>query len=215
MEMQPDTAVDRRRKQIAAAYRKQGYRVTVPTTSGTVPAFLHDCHPDLIAEKDGDQVVIEVKRSRALKGANDLTELAERVAAAPGWRLELVALRSDDDARRVLAPDWLKTMLRPPAPGTDIAHHCIYLGEVLDYLIRGTALLNHIRVRDKTAARLAVELAFAGVIEQNLLDRIENAFAWRNALMHVTPLPRPAVDQAAAIEEICRELEALSLGAEA
>jgi hypothetical protein len=215
MAIQSDAAVDRRRRQIAATYRKRGYRVTVPATSGTGPAFLRDFQPDIIAEKDGDHVVIEVKRSRALKGANDLTELAERVAAVPGWRLELVALRGEDDARRVLAPDWLDTMLTPPGPGTDIAHHCVWLGEVLAYLIRGTALLNRIRVRDKTATRLAAELAFAGVIDQDLLDRIEDAFAWRNALMHAMPLPRPASDQAAEIEKICRDLQAQSQNPEA
>lgn len=206
MVTQPDVAIDRRRRQIAATYRKQGYRVTIPASADARPAFPQDFQPDLIAEKEGDHVVIEVKRSRAPRGTNELTELAELVAAAPGWRLELVAVGTEDDAGPVLDAEWLNTMLSPPPPGTDFARHCIWLGEVLEYLLRGIALNNRIRIRDKTARHLAAELAYAGVIDQDLLDRIEDTFAWRNALMHAMPLPRPATDQAAEIERVCRDL---------
>lgn len=210
-----DTAVDRRRKQVAATYRKQGYRVTVPATPDAVPAFLRGCQPDLIAEKDGDQVVIEVKRSSALRHTNELTELAERVAAMQGWRLEVVALRSEDEGPGAPATDWLETMLGDRAAGAHTVHHCIYLVEVLDYLVRGIALNNQIRVRDKTVRRLSAELAYAGIIDQDLLDRIEAALAWRDALMHGIAAARPESVKARELERICRDLQAQSQAVEA
>jgi REase_AHJR-like len=206
MGTQTGTDVDRRRRQIAASYRKQGYRVTAPTAASALPAFLSDCHPDLIAEKDGDRVVIEVKPARALKGTNDLVKLAERVAAEPGWRLELVALNSqDDDDALLLAPDWLGQMLQP---GANDVTSAIYLVEVLTYLLRGVARRNALRLRDKSAERVAHELAFAGVIDETYLARINDILAWRNGLMHgLTVSPSPA-EQTAAIKNLCRDLHA-------
>jgi len=215
MTIQFDAAVDRRRRQVAATYRKHGYSVTAPATSDTVPEFLRGCQPDLIAEKDGDRVVIEVKRSSALKGVNDLTELAERVAAAPGWRLEVVALRSEDGTPGVPTADWLESMLGQRATAGCAVHHCIYLLEVLDYLIRGIALNNHVRVRDKTARRLAAELVYAGVIDQGLLDRIEASFGWRDTVMHGVGVPGRVADEAVELERICRDLVVQSQTVEA
>lgn len=206
MTMHSDAAVDRRRKQVAATYKKDGYRVTVPAAADVVPAFLHGCQPDLIAEKDGDRVVIEVKRSSALRGTNELSELAERVAAAPGWRLEVVALQSDDGIPGVPVADWLEAMLGQRASSAHAFHHAIYLAEVLDCLVRGIALKNHLTVRDKTARRLAAELVYAGVIDQDLLDRIETSLAWRNTVMHGAGAMGPVTDDAAEIERICRDL---------
>ena len=215
MGTQTDTKLDRRRRQVAASYRKQGYRVFTPSTSDGPPAFLHDCHPDLIAEKEGDHVVIEVKASRALKGANELIELADRVAAQPGWRLELVAVRTDREDTEVLSPDWLEQMLRSPAPGTEIERHCIYLGEVLAYLIKGIASVNHIRTRDKTTLHIARELVYAGVLDQTSLDRVEDALEWQDDLMRQVPMSQPAAEQEAAIVSLCRDIHTLarSIGA--
>jgi hypothetical protein len=180
--------------------------VTAPSVAEALPPFLHDCHPDLIAEKEGDRVVIEIKPSHALKGANDLIELADRVAAEPGWRLELVTVASEPDNRDLLAPDWLERMLLAPSAGTEIVYRCIYLGQVLAYLIQGMALGNNIRVRDKTERHLARELVYAGALDQDLLDRIEGALAWRDQVMHRMPVSRSATQQAAELEQLCRDL---------
>jgi hypothetical protein len=206
-----DTAVDRRRKQVASTYRKQGYRVTVPTTPDMLPAFLRGCQPDLIAEKDGDLVVIEVKRANAVRHSNDLDELADRVAATPGWRLELVAMRSEDETTGMPAADWLDAMLSRRAHDDDMIQQCIYLGVVLEHLLQLVASREKLRAGDKTATRLAAELTYHGVIDQSLLERINGAFAWRSALVHGMTTPRPPAEQASEIESICRELLAQSM----
>ena len=210
MGTQTDIKVDRRLRQIASSYRKQGYRVIVPAGADALPPFLHDCHPDVIAEKEGDRVVIEVKASRALKGSNDLVELADKVAAEAGWRLELVTVGTDPDYADLLAPDWLERMLRAAAPGTEITYRCIYLGEVLSYLIRGFAAVNNIRIRDKTTLHLARELVYRGVLDQDTLDRIEDAIDWQDRLMRRMPPTRSAVEQAAETEQLCRDIYAQS-----
>ncbi len=215
MKTQTNTAIDRRRRQIAASYKKQGYLVTEPSAPGLLPKFLADCHPDLIAEKAGDHVVIEVKASHALKGANDLTELAERVAAQPGWRLELVTLKTKNKESAATAPDWLERMLRPVASSTDNFLICVYLHEVLADLLRGIAMSEGIDVREKSTLRVANELAFAGVIDAALLERIKHAAAWRANLMHGLTVLHPAASQSTGMLQLCRDLHAMMQNPEA
>ena len=198
--------VDRRRRQIASSYKKQGYRVLFPSGKDILPPFLGDCRPDFIAEKEGDHVIVEVKPSRGLKGANDLVELADRVAAEPGWRLELVTVRSEPDYEAFLTPDWLERMLQPPGAGTDMARECIYLGEILGYIVRGLASASHIRVRDKTNLHLARELVYAGHLDQDLLDRVEDALDWQEQLMRRAPQSRLPAQQALQLTKLCRDL---------
>jgi len=183
MATQSDAAVEQRRKRVAAEYHRQGYRVIRPDALAPLPSFLGDCRPDLIAEKGDDHVVIEIKPGRALKGSNELKELAARVAGQPGWRFELVALGNEaEEAATVSQPGWLETMLHAADRGAGNAPDVLrfgYLYEVLGYLLRGIASLNHIRARDKSPERIARELAFAGVVDQDMLDRIEAATAGR------------------------------------
>ena len=217
MVMSIDTVIENKRKRVAADYRRRGYRVTQPARSEALPSFLRDCHPDLIAERDDDHVVIEIKPSRALKNSNDLEELAARVAAQPGWRFELVALGgAGDEGEIVSLPDWLESMLRKHdlAAGPNQAYfQVIYLGQILEFLVRGVALKYGIGTRDKLAGRIARELAFAGVIGQPTLDRVESALNFRNQLLYEGAAPEEQAEQVTEMTTLCRDVYAESLGA--
>jgi hypothetical protein len=78
-------------------------------------------------------------------------------------------------------------------------------------LLRGLAALNDVGIHDKSAERIARELAFSGAIDQDILDRIENTFEWRNSLMHDRLAPPQHVDQAAELVALCREIHAACL----
>ena len=65
----------------ARSYKRQGYRVTIPTRGDPLPAFLDRLAPDLIADQTDDHVVIEIKRADRVAGSNDLVALSERVDA--------------------------------------------------------------------------------------------------------------------------------------
>jgi len=90
---EPDN-LDRRgtQRKIARQYRKLGFKVLEAPTGEDLPTFLSGLSPDLIATNDDERVVIEIRRADELKGSNDLTELAARVAERRSWRFELVAL---------------------------------------------------------------------------------------------------------------------------
>ena len=215
MTMQSDTAVAKRRKRVAAEYRRQGYRVLVPGSGDALPTFLSDSRPDLVAESPGDRAVILIKPSRALRGSNDLTELAALIEGQPGWRLELISIGNESEDEAVLSrPDWLERMLRRPDLTADHALpgiHAVFLTDVLGVLVRSLAAVNRIRVRDKDARRIAQELAYKGIVDQETLDEIESAFAWRSLLMHGLTLPSSPEAQATKLIALCRQLHAQAM----
>jgi hypothetical protein len=208
-----DRAIERAYDQIAEDYARRGYRVSRTGAVGAIPDFLRDHQPDLIAERPDDHVVIEVKRTRSLRGANDLRQLAEEIAAHPGWRLELVALGKDADELAELAePNWLDAALRLPDriaedPETR-TYFVVYQSQLLETLLHGLALLARLRPRGKSAPRIAQELAFHGVIDQGTLTRIEQAIEWRNAFVHGRPLPRTSDEERTDLSALCRDLHA-------
>jgi hypothetical protein len=204
MATHPLTRGEQTSRRVAASYRKQGYQVTLPVAPDALPAFLRGCHPDLIAERDDDRVVVEIKPAGALKGANDLVDLAERVARQPGWRLELVTFRDRDPDADNASLAWLNQMLR--TPGDDVLSS-VYRLEVLGFLLRGIAVRVGIRAVGKAELTLAQELAFRGHIDEALLTRIEAAFHWRDDLMHRrSPDPVPSAEHAAELESLCRDV---------
>ncbi|HYI11216.1 MAG TPA: hypothetical protein VEK57_19325 [Thermoanaerobaculia bacterium] len=90
--------------EVARDYRAKGYRVVVGPSQNEVPAFLRGTQPDVLAFSEGDNAVVEVKRRESLIGTNELEEIARRIEAQPGWRLELVLLASRNAAEDPLPP---------------------------------------------------------------------------------------------------------------
>ncbi len=94
-------------REIAERYRGQGYEVTVAPSADQLPEVLRDLSPDLIARKDDDLVIVEVKSRPHLASAPRPSDLARVVREHPGWRFELVIVSPE---RPFLAPydaeDW-------------------------------------------------------------------------------------------------------------
>jgi hypothetical protein len=188
---------DRTRRRVAAAYRTQGYSVVAAPTADVLPKFLLDCHPAVIAERDDDRVVVEIKRAGSLKGANELVDLAQRVTAQPGWRLELITYKDKDPDAALISPQWLQQTLEP----SNKALTCAYRLEVLGFLLRSLALRSDKSVRNKTPTAIARELAFEGIIDGHLVDRIDDAYHWQADLLRGHLSSPAAAEQAAALNQ--------------
>jgi hypothetical protein len=82
-------------KRVVEKYKSEGYRVTIAAGTGVLPAEIHHLrdHIDLIAQKEGDFVVIEVKRRDQLYEINPLEMTIER--DLPGFRYDLVVYPPD------------------------------------------------------------------------------------------------------------------------
>ncbi len=98
-----------RAERIADDYRAKGYRVVIEPGPDHLPTFLQDFRPDLIAQRENDNVVIEIRPDRARPTyPNHLREVAQRVNKVQGWRLEVhTAERRHDDG--VLGAEPMET----------------------------------------------------------------------------------------------------------
>jgi hypothetical protein len=174
-----DEAEEREVKLVARRYERAGYRVTRPASSAGAPQFLEGFVPDLIAERDEDRVIVEVKRSNAVKGGNELKDIAERVAGIPGWRFELVVIAPAEDmaSRRQPVLHSLSQQAQRylegnhPGPAYIVALHALH--EALE--IRAMPHDRH--ARDKAPPRLAHDLVVAGIISHAQYEQVRAALA--------------------------------------
>jgi hypothetical protein len=210
MTTQTQQRVAKARQKVALSYRRQGYRVSVPSKAESLPEFLRDCEPTLVAEREDDRVVVEIKPTEALKGANELVELAERVARQPGWRLELISLGRQEPPELPRGADWLDGMRSL----TGDVSVCFYRAALLEMLIRSLALLEGIRVKNRPPLDLVHELGFQGAIDSSLLGRIVAALAWQSDLLHDSTPIRSALEQAAELDALCSAISALQHNSE-
>ena len=90
-------------RQYADWYAQQGYEVSVEPSPRELPKFLRTLAPDLIARRDGENIVVEIKTSSpASFGA--VQRLARALEHRAGWKLRVVYVDLAD-------PEW------QPPPG--------------------------------------------------------------------------------------------------
>ncbi len=78
---------------VAEKYRARGYEVLVEPQGSDLPPFLKGFQPDLVARRQGESVVVEVKVGTETSVAERYKNLAEAVQAQPGWRFDLVFIK--------------------------------------------------------------------------------------------------------------------------
>jgi hypothetical protein len=183
--MKPSALPEERKLQaLARRYRRQGYRVTRPRRGSGLPAFLEGFAPDLIAETDGDRVVIEVKRSDLVPGANDLVQLAERISREPGWRFELVTVPGVQEVSSPGGFDQVARQVRATMRAGFYGPAFLLAWISTETLIHDLAERHGLGVRRSEPAELARELFSAGVIEREEFEVLGRGRAVRNAIAH-------------------------------
>ena len=146
-----------------------------------MPAFLEGFAPDLIAEREGDRVVIEVKRSDAVRGSNDLTEIAERVSRAPGWRFELITMPAGRVPTRMEVVE--EQAFRAMRDGhTDSAF--LFVSTAVEVMLSDLAAEHGMKVKAASFAQTLRSLVSHGIVSREDFDNLEKARGIRNLLAH-------------------------------
>jgi hypothetical protein len=203
----------RSQRSVAREYRKRGYDVVEQPRGDSLPAFLRAFSPDLIAMKDDDRAVVEIKTAESLRGSNEIKELAATIAAHAGWRFELISLGTRKDAASAgLSEDSLEHLLAASLAAYDAGQQdlsLIYLVSVLDELVRDAAMQHRIKGRDRSARSIIQELAFQGIIGGTTADVLDQAWDRRNAIVHGRPeAESPSRDEIFRVVAACREIQA-------
>ena len=76
-------------RQYADWYSRQGYQVSVEPSPRELPEFLRTLAPDLIAHRDGENIVLEIKTSSPAS-FEQVQRLARALEHRAGWKLRRV-----------------------------------------------------------------------------------------------------------------------------
>lgn len=207
-------AQSREEREVAATarrYRRDGYKVRRLRAFSERPSFLGDLVPDLIAERDDDKVVIEIKQADKVAGSNDIVEIAELVAAQPGWRFELIGLSTPspiampnlsqgfDEVQRLLDQGFLRPAF-------------IILCAIIENLAAYAAVERKQKPEAQPLRTLVRDLVVHGVIDDVEKRAIDEALDRRNAILHGSMMSLPTSDEIQSLIAIAgviqRELEA-------
>jgi HEPN domain-containing protein len=189
MSSSSEAAEERKLKSVERRYQKGGYTVTRPRRQGDQPTFLGSYVPDLIATSDSDHVIIEIKRSSAIRGSNELKEIAERVAQEPGWRFELIALPSRRPALQLNDVQRVANQARRAVAAgfSDLAY--TYCWAAVELAVDVLAERYDVAHQTASVPELLRELTIQGAISRSESDAIAGARKLRNAVIHSAETP--------------------------
>jgi uncharacterized protein YutE (UPF0331/DUF86 family) len=180
-------------RRVAEQYEKDGYEVHLRPSGSSLPPFLRDFQPDLIAHRADEHVVIEIRAKTDLATDHELRYVVSQVNAQSGWRFDLVVGGSDE------WPDEVTTeATERDANGirflTASTRRLLDLGQVeAAYLIvwsateaalRQLARAHGVRLERNYPQFVAKTLYAQGLLSHTEYKRIQEAMRVRNALAH-------------------------------
>ena len=175
-------------RQLRRQYERQGYQFFEHPRSDLVPSFLGNYVPDAIAIGPHDNVVLEVKASRAPSREKLLSELAARMKGQNEWKLRVIYAPDDgdDDLIPVARPSELKDAVREVGALIDSQH--LRAASVMTWgLLEAVArrLAPAADTGDIRSPREVVEwLTHEGYISQSASRRLREIVPLRNAVVH-------------------------------
>lgn len=180
---------------MAEEYGDLGYQVILEPDPEELPDFLRDFRPDAIARKNGDNVVIELKRTDFVKPRHELKKLANAVSRHPGWQLRIVLVAGPPEEREAELP---------ALSFEDVRHHKSSVEALYKSGQEAAALLllwslfeaaAHLRMQERGVKRqrpqspvaLAKDLVSVGSIRQADYKRLLHVIEIRNKIAHGFP----------------------------
>jgi REase_AHJR-like len=182
----------RRLREVAEEYRGRGYEVLLEPKRKHLPRALARFHPDLVARKGDELVVVEVKSRSTLRQDPQLGELARAVRAHPGWRFELIIANPEHDG---LVPEGAQAWEeRDVLERLDEARSLLNAGHLeaalllawsaAEAALRLLAEADEVASSRQDAAYLLKQLAFTAALTREQFQFLQNMFELRNAFAH-------------------------------
>jgi hypothetical protein len=179
-------------RQYADWYSQQGYQVSVEPSPRELPEFLRTLAPDMIAHRDGENIVIQIKTSSP-ESFEQVRRLAGALDYRAGWKLQVVYVDLAD-------PEWEPPARLPEtadllarldaAVGTDTDEDRSRLQLLLLWSIIEAAARHKLSrlvippTRRISSSALMKMLLTEGVIEDEDYAVLRRGLAVRNAIAH-------------------------------
>lgn len=190
-------------REIADQYIRRGYTVQIEPSPATLPFSLGTYRPDLVAQRDGENLVIEVKTGAREVTVDRYREIAEDVAEHEGWRFLLIT-GEDVSPNGVTGttddlPTWGAVVHRADRSrellkGGDAEAAYLVAWSALEGLLRRRAEHASIPVERMPIVPLARHLYSQGELSAGELDATLATIETRNRLVHGFQAPAVSGD---------------------
>jgi uncharacterized protein YutE (UPF0331/DUF86 family) len=174
--------------QLRAAYEQRGFSFVVEPGSQTLPDFLGSYRPDAIAQKEGENVLIEIIRRQRSPWEQPLADVRGRIAGHKGWKLNIVyAMERPEDLIVIPIPrlDTLKQQIAEVEALEAGGHHRAAF--VLSWSVL-EAVLNRVKEsgphRIRTAGQVVHTLTMDGHISAATDRKLRELSDLRNRIVH-------------------------------
>jgi uncharacterized protein YutE (UPF0331/DUF86 family) len=200
--------------QAADKYRSEGYSVTI-TAGGAVPpelSHLRD-HVDLIAQRNGESVAVEVKRRDQLYEINPLEMAGNQ--HLPGWSFDLVVYPPSgvdgiplEDGEP--SPEYVESLLTEAQQLLDLGKPraaFLVAWSAIESTMRTAARRESLEI-EEGAPRFVLKTLYAnGVISYEDYDRLRLCLDKRNRLVHGLSVDHLEPDDVRFMIEFARQLQ--------
>ena len=177
-------------KQYADWYSRQGYQVSVEPSPRELPEFLRTLAPDMIARRDGENIVVEIKTSSPAS-FEQVQRLARALEHRAGWKLQVVYADLDDPewAPPPELPDISELTRLVSVASADAGDHGASQFLLLWSIIEAAARhrLSSLKIpptRRISSSALLKMLLTEGIIEEDNYAVLRHGLAVRNAIAH-------------------------------
>jgi hypothetical protein len=178
-------------KQYADWYSQQGYQVSIEPSPRELPEFVRTLAPDMIARRDGENIVVEIKTSSPAS-FEQVQRLARALEHRAGWRLQVVYadLADPEWAPPAELPDISELLTRLPSvrsadEGDHGAPQFLLLWSIIEAAARHR--LSSLKIpptRRISSSALLKMLLTEGIIEEDNYAVLRHGLAVRNAIAH-------------------------------
>jgi hypothetical protein len=178
-------------RQYADWYSQQGYQVSVEPSPGELPEFLRALAPDMIARRNGENIVVEIKTSSPAS-FEQVQRLARALEHRAGWRLQVVYTDIADPewAPPAELPDISELLARLTSVGSadegdHVAPQFLLLWSIIEAAARHR--LSSLKIpptRRISSSALLKMLLTDGIIEEDSYAVLRHGLAVRNAIAH-------------------------------
>jgi hypothetical protein len=170
-----------------------GYKVSIEPTSSHLPFDLGGYRPDLIATKDDEGLILEIKTTSNRLSIDRFQSIAAEIATHNGWRFLLITL--DDTSESILPsgekdlPSWeeLKNRLSNLdllIQDSLLEPSLLFLSSILEAVLRKRAINQNIPIWRMPEKNLLNHLFSNGEISMSDFDIFKSCLDIRNKVAH-------------------------------
>lgn len=176
---------------VAEDYRRRGYDVDVEPSGPSLPEFLGEFRPALIARSPGETVVVGVKIGTRTSVAERLRDVVEQINRQPGWRFSLVFVNPEHPDQLTEAQPAPLALLQERAKNADALLQAdqkeaafLLLWSVVEGTLRLLAERADLPLSSLPPSALIRDLYSAGEISAQHFDSLMRLLPIRNQLVH-------------------------------